>query len=164
MKPSTTDQIKGSFHEMKGKAKEKTGRSRITPTWRLKVKTRSSQAKSKTKSARLKRCSRSKQISPTAGSDCGRRVERVTGSLVVVQAGFSHPVFRLSQDATASLLILASLRRWLSASEANNCGRCTTVTRFGESQAIRRSCRTKRSREYLLTRRSVPYRRADNRS
>jgi uncharacterized protein YjbJ (UPF0337 family) len=31
MKPSTTDQIKGSFHEMKGKAKEKVGNATNSP-------------------------------------------------------------------------------------------------------------------------------------
>src|SRR5580704_9235335 len=31
MKPSTTDQIKGSFHELKGKAKEKAGRATNNP-------------------------------------------------------------------------------------------------------------------------------------
>ena len=32
MKPSTTDQIKGSFHEMKGKAKEKAGQVTNNPS------------------------------------------------------------------------------------------------------------------------------------
>ena len=31
MKPSTKDQIKGAFHEMKGKAKEKAGRVTNNP-------------------------------------------------------------------------------------------------------------------------------------
>ena len=140
--------------KMKGKAKEKTGRSRITPTWRLKVKTRSSQAKSKTKSARLKRCSRSKQISPTAGSDCGRRVERVTGSLVVVQAGFSQPVFRLSQDATASLPMLAPCVDDHREAKRITVGDVPSVHDLA-SPGNWKFLSTKRSREYLLTRGSV---------
>jgi uncharacterized protein YjbJ (UPF0337 family) len=60
MKPSTKNKMKGDFHEMKGKAKEKAGQVTNSPNWRLKAETRSSQAKSKRKSARLKRCSRGK--------------------------------------------------------------------------------------------------------
>ena len=59
MAPSTKDQIEGKVHEVKGNIKEKAGRSRITLTWWPKAKTRRSPAKSKRKSARLKRCSRS---------------------------------------------------------------------------------------------------------
>ena len=61
MKPRTKDQIEGKLHEMKGALKEKWDRSRTTPTWRLKVKPRSSAARSKRKLARLKGCSKGKR-------------------------------------------------------------------------------------------------------
>jgi uncharacterized protein YjbJ (UPF0337 family) len=44
MQPSTTDQIQGKLHEVKGKAKEKAGQVTNNRTWRPRAKPKKSPA------------------------------------------------------------------------------------------------------------------------
>ena len=61
MSTSTKDEIKGTFHEVKGEIKEEgQAKSRTILTWRLKAKPNTGPAKSKKKSGRSRKCSRSK--------------------------------------------------------------------------------------------------------
>jgi len=63
MKPSMTDQIKGSFHEVKGAAKEKAGKVTNNPNLTGEGQNEKLAGKVQKKSARLKRRWRSKRIS-----------------------------------------------------------------------------------------------------
>ena len=60
MKSSTKDQIEGKFHEVKGKVKEKVGRSSTILTWSLKANPKTSPAKSRRRSDRSKTSSKSR--------------------------------------------------------------------------------------------------------
>jgi hypothetical protein len=52
MKSSTKDKAQGTFHEVKGKVKEKVGRATTIPTWKPKARSKNSLGRSKRNSAK----------------------------------------------------------------------------------------------------------------
>ena len=60
MTTSTKDEVKGTFHEVKGKIKETAGRSQTILIWRPKAKPNTGPGKSRKRSARSKRSLRNK--------------------------------------------------------------------------------------------------------
>jgi uncharacterized protein YjbJ (UPF0337 family) len=60
MKPSTKDNVKGTFHEVKGKVKEKTGQVTNNPRLEAEGKAENTAGKVEKKVGQIEKCSRSK--------------------------------------------------------------------------------------------------------
>ena len=69
MNPSTKDEIKGTFHEVKGEVKKKTGQVTNNPDLEADGRAENNAGKVEKRSGRSKKCSRSKW--------CGLRLEHV---------------------------------------------------------------------------------------
>jgi uncharacterized protein YjbJ (UPF0337 family) len=68
MKPSTKDEIKGTFHELKGKVKEKAGQVTNNPNLADEGQAERSLEKSKKRSGKSKKCLRSRGLGSAQGT------------------------------------------------------------------------------------------------